>query len=232
MLGILNLMCLTILIIIGISILGSPEQGGAGEHFQTSSISNFSQTINPGTLSIGIVDEDFAPVSTPTVAMDPVTFSFDCQETNGTFGSSSQKIYVKNPDSADGGWSASIAAADPTAVWDSAGTDFDFNDPSTSGCSDGDDTDSLAGQMTINPDAGTLSTGACLNCSASNVTKGTQASFEEGVVDAITIMSGTADSDDIGDWALTGVDISQSIPPEQPAASDYDLDLVLTITAT
>ncbi len=200
------------------------------------STSNFAQTINPGTLSVDIVDAGYVTVGSPSVTMSAKTFSFSClnggNASTGTFGTSSQVIYIKNPDAADNGWTVSLAASAPTTVWDSAGTDYDFNDAGTSGCSDGDDSDSLAGQMTVDPSVGTLAVGTCASCATTAVTKGSSAAFVESTTDSITLLTGAAGSNDIGDWRLTGVAISQTIPAEQPAASDYNINLTLSILAS
>lgn len=122
--------------------------------------SNFAQVINPGTLTVDIVNDSYASVSSPSVNMSAKTFNFACQTgasaSTGTFGTSSQQIYVKNPDAADNGWAVTIAASSPTAVWDSSVADYDFNDAATAGCSDGADTDAFAGQLTIDPSVGSL----------------------------------------------------------------------------
>ena len=55
----------------------------------------------------------------------------------------------------------SLAGSATTAVWDSAGTDIDFNDAGGSGCTDGGDADSLGGQLTVDPSGGTLAAGQC-----------------------------------------------------------------------
>lgn len=197
-----------------------------------SATSNFTQTISAGTLSVDIVDGSYVTVASPTVAMGAVTFSFSCQDATGTFGTASQQIYVKNPDAADAGWTVSLAASAPTDFWDSAGTDIDFNDPTGSGCTDGGDADSLKGQMTVDPSGGTLSTGQCASCVTTNVTRGSSNAYNQGTTDSITILTGASGSDDIGDWRLTGVAITQKIPAEQPAASDYDINLTLSIVAS
>ncbi len=202
------------------------------------STSSFTQTINPGTLSVDIVDGSYVTVGSPSVAMSAATFSFACQSSTGTFGTASEKLYVKNPDAADSGWVVSLAAAATSTTWSSAGTGFDFNDPATAGCADSSgtqDTDTLAGQMTVNPSAGTLAVGQCSSCATTNVTKGSSAAFDavNGTpVNSITILTGAAASNDIGDWTLTGVTISQTIPAEQPAASDYAISLTLSIVAS
>ncbi len=198
-----------------------------------SSTSNFQQTISAGTLAVDIVDGSYVTVGSPSVVMSAATFSFACQTVTGTFGTASQNIYVSNPDAADNGWTVSLAGSATTAVWDSAGTDFDFNDNGTSGCADsGADTDALGGQMTVDPSVGTLASGQCNSCVTTNITKGSSTAFLEGTTNSITVLTGAAASNDIGDWKLTGVSISQKLPEEQPAASDYDINLVLSVVAS
>jgi len=201
-----------------------------------SSTSNFAQTINAGTLSVDIVDAGYVTVGSPAVTMSSKTFSFSCltggSASTGTFGTSSQVIYVKNPDAADNGWTIALAASAPTAFWDSAGTDYDFNDPTTSGCGDSADADALKGQLTVDASVGTLATGACATCATTSVTKWSSAAFNEGTTDSITLLTGAAGSNDIGDWKLTGVSLSQTIPAEQPAASDYNINFTLSVTAS
>ena len=194
-----------------------------------SATTSLTQTINAGTLSVDIVDGSYAPVGTPSVAMSTETFSFSCGSSTGTLGTATEQIYVQNPDNADGGWSLTIAASNPTDLWDSAGTDYDFNDPTTSGCEDGGDADSFAGQMTIDASGGTLAVGNCSSCTTTNITKGSSSAFDEGTTDSITLLTAAAGSDDIGDWTLQGVSLSQTIPPEQPAAADYSLSLTVTV---
>ncbi len=194
--------------------------------------SNFTLTVNPGTLSVDIVDSSYVTVGSPSVALGAVTAGFGCQSATGTFGTASQVIYIKNPDAADNGWSVSLAGSATTAVWDSAGTDIDFNDAGGSGCTDGVDADSLAGQMTVDPSVGTLATGQCASCGTSNITKGSSSAFVQGTTDSITVLTGAAGSDDFGDWKLTGVSISQTVPSEQGAANDYDINMTLSIVAS
>lgn len=220
-----KLIALTIFVYVGV-LFGFPI------YVLANSTSNFQQTINAGTLTVDIVDGSYVTVGSPSVALSTETFSFACQNSTGTFGTASEQIYVANPDAADNGWTVSLAAALPTNVWDSAGTDFDFNDPGGSGCTDGGDADALAGQMTVDPSVGTLDTGQCATCATTNVSKGSSNAFNQGTLDSITILTGAAGSDDIGDWTLQGVSISQTIPAEQPAAADYDINLILSILAS
>jgi len=86
--------------------------------------------------------------------------------------------------------------------------------------------------MTVDPSAGTLAAGQCVSCVTTNITKGSSSAFNEGTVDSINILTAAAGSNDIGDWKLTGVSISQTIPAEQAAASDYNLNMTLSILAS
>ena len=86
--------------------------------------------------------------------------------------------------------------------------------------------------MTVDPSVGTLAVGQCASCATTSVTKGSSSAFVQGTTDSITILTGAAGSNDIGDWKLTGVSISQKVPAEQPAASDYDVNMVLSIVAS
>lgn len=158
-------------------------------------------------------------------------FSFACYSSNGVLGTSTQKIYVMNPDSADSGWSLTIAPPNVTDLWVGTNGSYDFNDPTGSGCTDGVDLDSVAGVMSIDASGSTLNIGACPSCNISGISKGSLASFSQDSVNSITLLTADASSSDMGDWILTGVSILQTIPGEQPAGNDYGIDLVLTVTA-
>jgi len=219
------------IITVFVAVLVFTSTIGVGTYVLASGTSQFSQTINAGSLATDIVNATYATVASPAVTMNAVTFSFAYQTATGVFGSATQQIYVKNPDAADAGWTLTVAPATTTAYWDSAGTDFDFNDP-TASAGDGADVDTLGGQMTVNPSAATLAVGQCNSCVVTNITKGASTAYSEGVTDSVTLLTAAALSNDIGDWTLQGVSISQTIPAEQPAASDYTLNMVLTVTAS
>jgi len=189
-------------------------------------------THSSATISTDIVDASYVSVGSPTMAMNTTTFDFACQTVTGSFGTTSEQIYVNNDNGADNGWTLTLAAQATTSVWDSTGTDYDFNDPTGSGCTDGGDSDSLGGQMTVDPSVATLAVGQCGSCTTNNISKGNSASFNEGTTDTITLLTATSASDNVGDWTLQGVSISQKIPAEQPAASDYSINMVLTVTAS
>lgn len=227
MLGNLNIAAALVVAIAISGVLGTATYVLAA----TTASSTFTQTINPGSLAVDIVDASNSTVGSPSVAMGAVNFSFSCQSSSGTLGTATQKIYVQNPDANDGAWAVTLAASAPTDAWVSAGTDMDFNDPTTSGCGDGADADAYKGQMSVNATAGTLTVGNCLACDTDSVSKGTYASFSENATDTITVIAGAAEADDIGDWMFTGATVTQTIPAEQPAASDYSISLTLTVGA-
>lgn len=195
----------------------------------------FSQTINVGVLSTDILDASRNPVTSPSVAMTAKSFLFACASgasaSTGTLGSSTQRIYVINPAGANNGWTLTMAAtAGATALWsDGASDSYDFNDATTSGCTDGADTDTKAGQLSVDPSVSTLTTD-CVSCSTSSVTKGSSSAFVEGTLNNITLLSAAAAADDVWRGYLTGIGLSQTIPAETPAAS-YTINMTLTATA-
>jgi hypothetical protein len=58
---------------------------------------SLSQVINPGTLTIDIVDGTGTSIVSPSVAFPTTSFSFSCQTQTATFGTASQKVKVSNP---------------------------------------------------------------------------------------------------------------------------------------
>ena len=207
--------------------------GGTATYVWANTTSNWTQTISAGSLTIDIVDAAYAAVSSPTIAMTAYPFSFSCQAATGTFGTATEQVYVSNPDAAGNGWTASIAGTAISNIWDSAGTDYDFNDPTSSGCTDGADAgDAVGGQMTVDPSVGAIAIGDCGACdNSTGMSLGSSDAFEEGVTDSITIYSSDG-SQDIGDWTLQGVSISNTVPAEQPAAADYDINMIVSVLAS
>ncbi len=193
--------------------------------------STFNQTINAGTLATDIMDASRVTVASPSVTMSAKTFSFDCQSggsaSTGTFGTNTQRIYVTNPDAADNGWTLTLAATSgATSLWSS---NIDFNDAGGSGCTDGADADSAAGQLTVDPSVGTITTD-CTGCVTTNVSKGSSTAYAQGTTDSVTLLNAAAGSDDIWRGYLTGATLSQTIPA-QTAAGSYSINMTLTATA-
>jgi hypothetical protein len=198
--------------------------------------SNFSQTINAGTLTTDIRDNNRASVASPSVTMGAIAYPFACltggSRPSGTFGTNTERIYVDNPGNANNGWSLTLAATGgATTLWQNGGStqNYDFNDTGGSGCTDGGDADSRPGQLSVNPSVGAI-TADCASCVTTNITLGSNSAYEQGVTDSITLLNAAAGSDDFGRWYLTGVDMDQTIPAEQ-ASDSYTINLTLTVTA-
>ncbi len=193
----------------------------------SSASSNFQQIIHGASnLMAAIVDASYVPVANPSIVMSPVTQGLSCQTSTGNFGTATQQIYVKNIEAADSGWTLTLAGTATSSAWtsSSANANYSFNNPDGSGCTHG--------QMTVNPSVGTLSIGQCQSgCSINHLSLGNPVAFSRGLTDSITLLSATADADHIGDWALKNVSISQNIPAGQAVADDYNINMVLTVTA-
>ncbi|MBU1036908.1 hypothetical protein KKF32_02645 [Patescibacteria group bacterium] len=209
---------------------------GTVAYVYASSTSEVNQEITAGTLTTDIRSDSTTPVASPYVGMSTKTFSYTClsggSASTGTFGSSTERIYIDNPDAADNGWTLTVSTSS-TAYWASSASStltFDFNDTGGSGCTDGGDGDSIAGQMTVDPSGGSI-TADCGSCGTGNLSLGSSTGFNEGATDTITLLTAAADSDDIGRWYLTDVSVSQTIPAEQ-AATNYSFYMTVTITAS
>lgn len=170
-------------------------------------------------LSTDIVDGSGASVTSPSVSIGSITSGFSCQTTTGTLGTSTQKIRVTN-NTDNPAWTLGIAATGgPSATWVAGTKTYKFNDPTGSGCTNG--------QLSADATVGTLA--AQTNCSTSGITKGS-ATFSGGVTDSITLLSASSPADIDCYWELTGVQLSQKVPSEQPSGS-YSLGLTMTVTA-
>lgn len=194
--------------------------------------SNFTMSILPQPLAVNIVDQDYNPIEEPQVDFTELPYVQECREITTQLATDEQQIYIRNFDAADGGWTVTISADDPTAVWSNGDYEFDFNDPTGDGCVDGDDPDTLPGSMEIYTDAPTLDSGLCPACSPDFVEHISSWVFDEqGWVNSVTLVYATADSDNRGDWLLSDIMVRQTIPASQPAVGDYEIPLLLSITA-
>jgi hypothetical protein len=203
-----------------VSTAGNYAAAASGENVAwRGQIAAFRATAVSSALGADIVDGSGNPVNSPTIAMTNTPIGFSCQTATGTLGSSTQKIRVTNTTD-NPAWSLTIAASGgPTAKWQAGSKNYAFN--MATGC--------IGGQLTVDATAGTVAAQA--GCSTANTTKGTAASFANGTVDAITLMT-AANSPNYIDcyWDLTGVALSQKVPAGQ-ANGSYSLNLTLTITA-
>ncbi len=215
--------------------------GGAGGIFLTQAAltdtTQLSQTINAGTLATEIRDASRATVASPAVAMSAVTAGFDCltagNRPTGTLGTNTERVYIDNPDAADGGWVLTIAGSATTAVWTDGGSNtYDFNDAGSSGCTDGADAgDAVGGQMTIDPSGETINEDYSGSDVTTGLTKGGSSAFVEGTTNSITLLTAAAGALDVWRGYLTGIAVYNTIPAEQVAAS-YTLTLTVTLVAS
>lgn len=169
--------------------------------------------VNDGVLSVDIVDSNGDTVANPGVAMSAISFSFNDQNTTGVLGTADEKIRLNNPTGTPT-WSVSIAATDGnTALWsDGAGNTMDYND-------------AAGAHLSLDPSVGAIA--EALGGATTGVSLGSSASFEEGVIDSITLYSADSTAGPFAQYDLTGVDVDQ-IVPAKTAAANYTLSLTLT----
>lgn len=171
--------------------------------------------------SLDIVDAGGVPVASPTVNFSPLASSFSCQTATATLGTSTQRIRVTNNTDAPQ-WSLGLAATGgPSALWSGSGQTYDFNNPAGSGCTNG--------QLSVDPTSGSV-TG--IGCTTFGISLGTSSSFNDGVVDSMTLASaGPLTAVEDCAWDITNIPLSQKIPAEQKP-NNYSLNLTLTLVAT
>lgn len=196
---------------------------GSGAYAATTP--QLTQAIAEGAKSVDIVDAGGVTVASPAATFGALTFSFNTQDaTASNVFNSAQRIRVANPTST-AVWSVNIAASTPTAAWTSGGNTYDFND--TAGYTDGADTDTKGGQLTVDPSAGVIA--GISGCATTNVTAGTSDAFVEGTNNSIDLFSGASGAATFCRWDFTGTNLSQKIPAGQPAGS-YSLSMTVTIS--
>jgi hypothetical protein len=182
---------------------------------QSTADSEITQEINEGVLSTSIRDGSGVVVGSPSFAMTAVSASTSQQTATGTFGSASQRITVDNPGGADAGWTLALNATTPgTGEWVSGSDTYEYNGATAA-----------AGQLTVNPAAGSLT---AVVGGATGVSLGSQSTFTSTT--PITILSAAAGSADIWNGYVTGIGLSQTIPPAQPIGN-YTIDMTQTVTA-
>lgn len=197
-----------------------------------------SQSIASSALATDIKTAAGVSVPNPSVAMSSVAYPFTCltgtERPVGTLGDTvtDELVYVDNPGAVTvGNWTLSVAATGgATSVWENgtATQSYDYNDPTTGGCGDGADTDTVSGQMTVDMSSASFN---AVSGTTTGISLGSTNSFSEGVTDSITLMSADPTADDFGRYTLQDVLLRQTIPQEQ-AADNYTLDLTLSVVAS
>lgn len=175
-----------------------------------------------GNLGISVVDSLGSIVNNPTVGFSPVVTMWECQQTTGILGINNQRIRVTN-DLVDNGWSVSITPTNgSSATWSSHNHSYAFNQSSGSppGCD--------SGQLSLKPSAATISPKS--GCSSTGLSLGSDASFEQGSVEIINLVTASTGSEKFCYWDITNIHASQRIPAMQPAGI-YRLDLTITVVA-
>jgi hypothetical protein len=183
-----------------------------------------------GAFNVDIVNNGGGTVSNPSTAMNSTAMSNNCTDTTGTLGLSNQLIRVQNH-SANPKWSLTIAATGgETALWSDGSALYDYNDPSGSpgGCAAGGDSDTYAGQLSV--DTGSASVAPESGCNTSGLTLGSNTAFDEGITDALTLADASNGASSGCYWDLTGFQLSQEIPSFQPPGN-YTLGMTITLTA-
>ena len=198
----------------GVLLMGAPVAYAA-----VTADSDLTQAITVGVISTSIRDAGGAVVSTPAFAMNSVAASTSQQTSTGTFGSTSQRITVDNPNGSltGGAWTLALNATTPgTGTWNSSvgGYTYAYNGASAAN-----------GQLTVDPAAGTLT---AVTGGSTGVTLGTSATFSGS--GAITLATASASASAIWNGYITGIGLSQTIPASQPVGN-YTLDVTQTVTA-
>ena len=196
-----------------------------GQVFAASTSTQMSQAINQGTLDIEVVDSAGVIVPSPSVAFSSAPFSFDDQDTTAVLGTNDQRMRVYNPTN-NSEWTVSVAALNPTDVWtDGATFSYDFNDGS--GYADGADTDTVGGQLAVDPTTASIGV-PDVKCNTTGISLGSASAFSEGSVDSVTVAVAGLTAKKFCRWDFTNVGLTQKIPGLQEAAS-YTLSLSLSV---
>jgi hypothetical protein len=217
----------SLVVLAGLSLVLVPAAAFA------SNAPNFTQTINAGTLTAGIVQtDDSTAVSAPAVAFGAQPFSFTCKTSTGTLfdgvNADSGQLNVTNLDTSVNSWTIALAATGgDSATWSDGTHTYKYNDATGSGCT--------YGQLTVDPSAGTV-TDDCNSACASNdstvIKPGSSSAFlsSAGSTAPITLLSDTTAG---ATWEgyLKNVGLSQKIPAQQHDGS-YQLGMTVTLSST
>lgn len=184
--------------------------------------SAFTQTILPGSASVGFTDEAGNGSNEAVVDLNADTVQSNSQVITAVLGTPNQKVHIINP-ALDTKWAVTLAAKNgPSATWDNDnGVDsYDYNNAV-----------GQQGQMTVDPSgANIIAIPDNRTCPVGGLFLGSASSFRAGAdpITDITIVSGSALYSTYCAWDLTGIKIQQVVPAEQPLGT-YHLPFTLTI---
>jgi len=163
-------------------------------------------------LNVAFVNGSGDVIPAPTVVFSSVTAG---QSASATLGIPSSKIRVTNS-RAIAPWSLTLAATSgPGTKWTDGINNMGFDEPS-------------GGKLTVDPSVATVAP-IGLTCTSAGLTLGSSATFNQGVIDSITLLTAGGSAQTNCVWNLTGVGLSQFVPAGQAAAS-YGLSMTLTVS--
>jgi len=167
---------------------------------------------NSGELSTHFVDINGNIISSPTLNLSS---SVGNNTATGQLATTSSKIRVGNTRTIPT-WSLTIAATNgPTAKWIDAAKNFPFNQPTANSA------------LSINPSAATITPSGSL-CTTNGITTGTNTTFNQGIVDSITLISANGSAATGCIWDISNIDLLQTIPGGQ-SAGDYTISMTITV---
>jgi hypothetical protein len=182
-------------------------------------------TVDPGVLSVDIVDGMGNTIANPGFSFPAIDSSFQCSQNTVTPTNIIMRVRNQTPNPS---WSLSVApTAGSSGLWQASESVYDFNDPS--GCMDGADPDSAGGQLTVDPRAVTAQ--AQSGCSSEGISSGGVMSFREGTADSAQIASSSSLSNIDCYWDFSSsIEYSQALPSAL-SADQYTLNLTMTVVA-
>jgi len=211
---------------------------------------DFKLTVTPGTLGVDIVNvnSNYHSISDPIFIFNPIQASTECKSGANSAGmvlgsdfhdlkleSYGGNIYISNPDAADDGFTVSIAATDgDRSTWyDSVGNNvLDFNANDCSSVNKPltiEGVTNLGGRMYVNPSVAILSTGKCgTSCTTNGLSLGSANHFEYNNIGSITLLQADASADNVADYVINGINVSQTIPA-MVSAGNYSLGMTMSV---
>ena len=185
---------------------------GAGSSAAFSAQQGYRTGAGTSVLSVAFVDSIGATIASPVVSFTGITAG--TASANGVLGTASSKVRITNTRSI-APWSLTIAAtAGPSGSWSNGTNTMGFNQPGSGNA------------LTIDPTSGAI---AAVNapCTTAGLTLGSLATFNQGVVDSITLLTAGAGADTQCAWDMTGANLTQTVPASQPTGS-YSIPMTIT----
>jgi len=179
-----------------------------------------------GVLACEFVDSDWQSLSSLNVSTSPLSYDpVSPIYANSVLGNDTSYILIANPTS-NPTWTLSVAPTDgeDALLSDGDGNYADFNDSDTG---DDNDLDGFGGRLSINPVSGTLFTYS-LDYSNDGISVGSYASFADGSVNNITLLTADEFSDAPGYWGLKNIGIDQIFPAGQDVGT-YTFNLTISV---